>query len=41
MNVIICGVVKNAGMQLKKNLDLAIQLGQRCDMYKIVIEATK
>jgi len=37
MNVIICGVVKNAGPQLKNNIDLAIQLGQKCDTYKIVI----
>ena len=37
MNVIICGVVKNAGPQLKNNIDLAIQLGLKCDSYKIVI----
>ena len=37
MNVIICGVVKNAGAQLKNNIDLAIQLGLKCDTYKIVI----
>lgn len=37
MNVIICGVVKNAGAQLKNNIDLAIQLGLKCDAYKIVI----
>ena len=37
MNVIICGVVKNVGGILQKNMDLASQLGQRCDKYKIVI----
>ena len=37
MNIIICGVVKNAGPQLKNNIDLAIQLGQKCDTYKIII----
>jgi hypothetical protein len=37
MNVIICGVVKNAGANLNNNIKLAIQLGVKCDKYKIVI----
>ena len=37
MNVIICGVVKNAQQQLCNNIDTAIQLGKRCNKYKIVI----
>ena len=37
MNVIICGVVKNAATNLQNNLKLAIQLGSKCANYKIVI----
>ena len=37
MNVIICGVVKNAAANLRNNMDLALQLGERCDNYKLVI----
>ena len=37
MNVIICGVVKNAAANLNNNIKLAIQLGVKCDKYKIVI----
>ena len=37
MNVIICGVVKNAAENLNNNIKLAIQLGVKCDKYKIVI----
>jgi len=36
-NVIICGVVKNADKNLQNNLDLAIEIGKKCDKYKIVI----
>jgi hypothetical protein len=36
-NVLICGVVKNAATQLQSNIDSAIELGKRCDKYKIVI----
>jgi len=36
-NVIICGVVKNAAITLRKNLETAIELGKQCDKYKIVI----
>ena len=37
MNVIICGVVKNAAANLNNNIKLAMQLGSKCDKYKIVI----
>lgn len=37
MNVIICGVVKNAEEHLQNNLKLAMQLGRKCDTFKIVI----
>lgn len=37
MNVIICGVVKNAATHLKKNMDMALQLGSKCTTFKIVI----
>lgn len=37
MNVIICGVVKNAGNKLEQNIEHALQLGKKCDSYKIVI----
>ena len=37
MNVIICGVVKNAAAYLNNNIKLAMQLGVKCDKYKIVI----
>ena len=37
LNVIICGVVKNAQSQLCKNIETAIQLGKKCNQYKIVI----
>jgi hypothetical protein len=37
MNVIICGVVKNAAANLDNNLKLAMQLGAMCTKYKIVI----
>ena len=37
LNVIICGVVKNAQQQLCNNIETAIQLGKKCDQYKIVI----
>jgi len=37
MNVIICGVVKNAAANLNNNIKLAMQLGVKCDKYKIVI----
>jgi hypothetical protein len=36
-NVIICGVVKNAERYLQANIERAIELGQRCDKYKIVL----
>lgn len=36
-NVIICGVVKNAANYLKQNIERAIELGSKCDKYKIVI----
>jgi hypothetical protein len=37
MNVIICGVVKNAAANLQENIERAIQVGERCDKYKIAI----
>ena len=37
MNVIICGVVKNAEANLNNNIKLAMQLGSKCDNYKIVL----
>jgi hypothetical protein len=37
MNVIICGVVKNAEAHLTNNIQLARQLGVKCDKYKIII----
>jgi hypothetical protein len=37
MNVIICGVVKNAAANLNNNIKLAMQLGSKCDKYKIVL----
>jgi hypothetical protein len=37
MNVIICGVVKNAEAHLMNNIQLARQLGVKCDKYKIII----
>ena len=37
MNVIICGVVKNAAANLNNNIKLAVQLGSKCDKYKIVL----
>jgi hypothetical protein len=36
-NVVICGVVKNVANHLRANLDIATNLGKRCDKYKIVI----
>jgi hypothetical protein len=36
-NVVICGVVKNSAKHLRLNIELAIELGKRCDNYKIVI----
>jgi hypothetical protein len=35
--VIICGVVKNADKYLRSNIERAIELGQCCDKYKIVL----
>jgi hypothetical protein len=37
LNVIICGVVKNAARYLRGNIETAIKLGERCNKYKIVI----
>ena len=37
MNVIICGVVKNAAARLKRNIEIAFQLGSECSSFKIVI----
>lgn len=37
MNVIICGVVKNAAANLSKNIKIAMEIGNKCDKYKIVI----
>lgn len=37
MNVIICGVVKNASAYLNNNLKLSVELGKLCNTYKIVI----
>ena len=36
-NVIICGVVKNVANYLKQNIERAVELGSKCDSYKIVI----
>jgi hypothetical protein len=36
-NVLICGVVKNAAEHLQRNIQTAIELGQRCTSYKIVL----
>jgi hypothetical protein len=36
-NVLICGVVKNAGDHLERNIQSAIELGERCGNSKIVI----
>lgn len=37
LNVVICGVVKNAANHLRDNIDSAIELGKQCNRYKIVI----
>ena len=37
MKVIICGVVKNAAKNLIKNIDIAMEIGKKCDDYKILI----
>lgn len=37
INVIICGIVKNAGKVIKNNIELAIMTGQRFNRYKIII----
>ena len=37
MNVIICGVVKNAAASLSNNIKIAMEIGNKCDKYKIVI----
>lgn len=37
MNVIICGVVKNAATNLDDNIKIAMEIGNKCDKYKIVI----
>ena len=37
LNVVICGVVKNAANHLRDNIASAIELGKKCDSYKIVI----
>jgi len=37
LNVLICGVVKNAANHLQSNMNGALELGKRCDKYKIVI----
>jgi hypothetical protein len=36
-NVVICGVVKNAAQHLRANIESAINLGQKCNKYKILI----
>jgi hypothetical protein len=36
-NVVICGVVKNAAAHLRANIEAAVELGQQCDTYKLVI----
>lgn len=37
MNVIICGTVKNAEKYLQSNLEKTIELGERCNNYKILL----
>jgi hypothetical protein len=37
LNVVICGVVKNAANHLRDNIASAIELGKKCDSYKVVI----
>ena len=37
MKVIICGVVKNAAAHLENNIKLALELGNSCDAFKIII----